>query len=138
MRRVTRNLLAGVAVVLVLLLALGAVPSLLKSGDPYYVSAASLGENATAGNDTAVDASELSDRTHPYTTTALANASANRTGYSAPYWKGPFGFKGAFTHSPFDEVGALRQRNANATVGDGVRLSVNGTLYRVGVTQSRP
>lgn len=158
MRTVTRNLLLGIGVVLVLLLALGAAPSLLRSGDPYYVSATPVGDadgvnvteadteataggsNETAANDsdtTAVNASQLSARTHPFTTEALANASANQSGYSDPYWEGPIGIKGAFTHSPFDELASLRQRNPNATDGEAVRLVDNGTLYRVGVTQNR-
>jgi len=135
MRGVTRSLLVGIAVVLVLLLALGAVPSLFKSGDPYHVNATPTEGDGEWNATTAVDASQLSDRTHPYTTTALTNASANRTGYSEPYWKGPFGLKGVFTHSPFDEVSSLRQRNPNATAGDRVRLSDNGTVYLVAVTQ---
>jgi len=39
MRPITRNLVVGLLVVTVLLLALGAAPSLLRSGDPYYVTA---------------------------------------------------------------------------------------------------
>jgi hypothetical protein len=144
MRTVTRNLLLGIGVVLVLLLALGAAPSLLRSGDPYYVSATPVGpteENVTSGpNATAVNASTLSERTHPFTTEALAEVdpATNATGYSEPYWRGPVGIKGAFTHSPFDELASLRQRNPGATDGESVRLALNGTLYRVGVTQERP
>jgi len=161
MRAVTRNLIIGIGVVLVLLLALGVLPSLLKSGDPYYVSATQLegnvsadsnatgssNGNATGGpnatvttgpNATAVNASALSAQTHPFTTAALADAGPNRTGYSGPYWKGPVGIKGAFTHSPFDELASMRQRTPNATDGEAVRVLDNGTLYRVGVTQDRP
>lgn len=144
MRTVTRNLLLGIGVVLVLLLALGAAPQLLRSGDPYYVSATVVGpvdenETVTSGpNATAVNGSTLSDRTHPFTTAALADAGSNRTGYSEPYWRGPIGIKGAFTHSPFDELASLRQRNPGATDGESVRLAHNGTLYRVGVTQEQP
>jgi len=153
MRAVTRNLLLGIGVVLVLLLALGALPSLLKSGDPYYVSATPIetvnGSNATVAgehnatvttgpNATAVNASQLSTQTHPFTTRALDDAGPNRTGYSEPYWKGPFGFKGAFTHSPSDELSSMRQRTPTAADGEAVRLLDNGTLYRVGVTQERP
>jgi len=147
MRTVTRNLVLGIAVVLVLLLALGALPSVLKSGDPYYVSATQIDENVSVGpnatvttgpNATAVNASALSTQTHPFTTSAVADAGPNRTGSSGPYWKGPLGVKGAFTHSPFDELASMRQRTPNATDGEAVRLVDNGTLYRVGVTQSRP
>jgi len=157
MRRVTRNLLLGIALVLVLLLALGAVPSLLRSGDPYYVSATPAGDAngtvttdvsrgdettdpanvTTRANASAINASGLSDRSFPFTTGALADAGSNRTGYSDPYWRGPAGFKESFTHSPFDELASLRQRAPNATDGDAVRFVANGTLYRAGVTQDR-
>lgn len=39
MRRVTRNLLVAIALIAVALLALGALPSYLGSGDPYYLTA---------------------------------------------------------------------------------------------------
>jgi hypothetical protein len=157
MRRVTRNLLLGIALVLVLLLALGAVPSLLRSGDPYYVSATPVGDangtvaaDVSRGDETAgpanvttrataavINASALSGRAFSFTTGALADAGANHTGYSDPYWRGPVGFKEPFTHSPFDELASLRQRAPNATDGDTVRLADNGTLYRAGVTQDQ-
>ncbi|MCU4800748.1 hypothetical protein OB920_10230 [Halobacteria archaeon HArc-gm2] len=152
MRRVTRNLVLAILAVLVVLLALGALPGLLKTGDPYYLTATPVGEygdqnasnatvanatvtNATVANGSAVDGANLSERAYPYTTAALANATGGEPGRSGPYWRGPVGFKEAFTHSPFDEVNALRGQHPNATVGEGVRVARNGTLYRVAVTQ---
>jgi hypothetical protein len=159
-RRVTRDLILGILAVLVVLLALGAVPGSLKSGDPYYLTATPVdaaenanGTGATALQDAAVDAATLSERSYPYTTVALANATADDPGRSGPYWRGPVGFKEAFTHSPFDEVNALRERHPNATVDEGVSVSEanegssrvqgsngvhvrrNGTLYRLAVTR---
>ncbi|MFC7018809.1 MULTISPECIES: hypothetical protein [Haloarcula] len=133
MRRVTRDLLVGLTVVLVLLLALGAVPSLLKSGDPFYVVATPVDDqssNVTAVNSTALDA-----QFYPFTATALSNATADEAGRSGPYWRGPVGLKGAFTHSPFDEHDALSQQYPAATDGEQVRVRHNGTLYHVAVTQ---
>ncbi|MFB6170448.1 MAG: hypothetical protein ABEJ06_04800 [Haloarculaceae archaeon] len=123
MRRVTRNLVVGILVV-VLLLALGALPSYLRSGDPYYVVAEQPG-----GSHPSVNASTYDHSHYPYTTAAI------RTGRSDPYWKGPVGFKEAFTHSPFDEFGALAQRNADAREGETVWVTQNGTLYRLTITQ---
>ncbi|WP_276270520.1 hypothetical protein [Haloarcula litorea] len=135
MRRVTRNFLLGVAVVLLALLALGALPSYLQSGDPYYLTATPAGNATAGGNASAVNASALADRRYPYTTGALGNASADASGRSAPYWRGPVGLKGAFTHSPFDELDALRQQYPDAVAGEGVRVRHDGTLYRLAVTQ---
>ncbi|WP_123536577.1 hypothetical protein [Halosimplex salinum] len=147
MRRVTRNAVLLILVVLVALLALGALPSLLASGDPYYVTADPVdsgdgGPNATAGGNAtvasngtvanasaAINGTALSERQYPYTTKAL------RDGASDPYQKGPWGLKEAFTHSPFDERDALAARNATAVSDDGVLVSYNGTLYRVAVGQ---
>jgi hypothetical protein len=125
MRRVTRNFLLGVLAVVVLLLALGALPGLLKSGAPYYASA----EVTTAA--AAVNATDLPERRYPYTSAAMANATPEADGRSAPYWRGPVGLKGAFTHSPFDELDALRARNPDATDGPAVFVRRDGTVYRV-------
>lgn len=166
MRPITRRVTLAILAVLVVLLALGALPSYLKSGEPYYLTAtpvdAELKENQSHSQ-SAINASELSPRRYEYTTGALAdaesknapgntsrNASGNVTGVSGPYWKGPVGFKEAFANSPFDELSALRQRNASAAVdddggdGDGekdgngnsVYVIQNGTLYRLAVTQT--
>lgn len=150
MRRVTRNAVLLLLAVLVALLALGALPGLLKSGDPYYLTADSVDASATnvtnnasattnvtgnasatsaTGNASAVNGTALSARQFPYTTEALRN------GTSEPYWRGPWGLKESFTHSPFDEVSALRARNPGATTGDGIFVRHNATLYRVGVGQ---
>jgi hypothetical protein len=135
MRPVTRNTLLGILAVVVLLLALGALPSLLKSGDPYYLTATPTDGNYSVENGTAVNASALSELRYPFTTAALGNATAESEGRSDPYWRGPVGLKGAFTHSPFDERDALVQQYDNATVGDGVVVRHNGTFYRLAVTQ---
>jgi hypothetical protein len=139
MRTVTRNFLLAMGVLAVLLLALGAVPSYLKSGDPYYLTAT---PTDAVGNDTAangsvdaVNASALSAQRYPYTTEALDNATANASGQSTPYWRGPVGLKGAFTHSPFDEYDALDQQFPDAVEGDTVLVRHDGTLYRLAVTQ---
>ncbi|WP_324665468.1 hypothetical protein [Haloarcula sediminis] len=153
MRRVTRNFLLAMGVLAVLLLALGALPGYLTSGDPYYMTATPVGEagNATAANATAgtatpartataasaraVDAANLSERRYPYTTEALENATADSAGRSSAYYRGPVGIKGAFTHSPFDERDALVQRYSGAADGDTVRVRSDGTVYRLAVTQ---
>ena len=162
MRTVTRNFLLVVGLVLVLLLALGALPGYLRSGDPYYMTATPVAEaeiataaggtggDATPGpttatpattsagpaNVTVVDASTLVERRYPYTTEALADATADSSGQSTPYYRGPIGIKGSFTHSPFDEAAALAQRYPAAVDGDAVRVRQGGTVYRLAVTQS--
>jgi hypothetical protein len=130
MRQITRRVTFALLVALALLLALGALPSYLQTGDPYYLTA-----TPADGNHTAVDASLLTTDRYPYASAALADAAPNRSGQSDAYYRGPFGFKGAFTHSPFDEVDAVRARNASAVDADGVFVRQNGTLYRLAVTQ---
>ncbi|MCT9095466.1 hypothetical protein [Haloarchaeobius sp. HME9146] len=119
-----RYLLVLVGVV-VLLLALGALPSLLQSGDPYYVTATEVDTDHAA-----VEASNLSERRYEYVFGALDD------GRSSAYYKGPFGVKEAFSNSPFDEFSALRTWNAEAVEGDTVYVQRNGTIYRLGITQS--
>ncbi|MDS0219785.1 hypothetical protein NDI54_00265 [Haloarcula sp. S1AR25-5A] len=135
MRPVTRNTLLGIIAVVVLLLALGALPGFLKSGDPYYAVATPTDGEYSVENGTAVNWSTQSDRRFPYTSGALADASPSAAGQSDPYWRGPFGFKGAFTHSPFDERDALRQQYGGAVTDDGVVVRYNGTFYHVAVRQ---
>jgi hypothetical protein len=136
-RRITRNTILVILAVVVLLLALGALPSFLKSGDPYYVVA-----TADEAPDGTVNVSNLSARRYRFSTAAVsaAAASGNGTGRSDPYWRGPFGFKEGFSHSPFDEFDALTRDYPNATVtaanDTSVYLSRNGTSYRVTITQT--
>ena len=128
MRRVTRNLLLALLLAVALLLALGALPSYLATGDPYYLTATPTEENRSA-----INGSDLSADRYPYTMGALANASATDAGRSDPYRKGPIGIKGAFTHSPFDELDALAQRTPDG--GDGIHVRQNNTVYRLDTTQ---
>lgn len=131
MRPVTRNLVLGILAVVALLFALGALPSYLAAGDPYYVTATVVED----GDRPAVDVTNLSERRFPYVTEAI------ETGRSDAYYRGPVGLKGAFTHSPFDEFDALdqRARAANATAGavNGTTAYVtkDGTVYRLDLVQ---
>ena len=135
MRPVTRNAVVLILAVLLALLALGALPTFLASGDPYYLTAEPV-ENDSASDkpgainaSAAINGSALSERRFPYTTEALRN------GTSEAYQKGPWGLKETFAHSPFDERDALATRNGTAVTDDGVLVSNNGTLYRVAVRQ---
>jgi len=121
-RTVTRNTILAILVVIVLLLALGALPSLLRSGDPYYVTAETTDETGSS-----VNATNLSERQYPYVTGAVAD------GRSDAYYEGQFGLKEGFAHSPFDEFDAIGQRYANATAEDGdvVFVAENGARYRL-------
>jgi hypothetical protein len=127
MRPVTRNVVVAILVVVAGLLALGAVPSYLRSGAPYYVVV----EPVEPGP--AVNATDLSERRYPYLTGAVAAAERNGSdgeGRSDPYWEGPFGLKESFAHSPFDEFDAVGQRSPEATVDGTVFVARNGTRYR--------
>ncbi|WP_256297749.1 hypothetical protein [Haloarchaeobius salinus] len=118
-----RYLLLLVGLVLALL-ALGALPSLLASGDPYYVTATEVdSDHAT------VDVTNFSERQYPYLSAALED------GRSGSYYEGPVGIKGAFTHSPFDEFGALRTRSPDAVDDDVAFVQHNGTVYRLELTR---
>lgn len=135
MRQITRRVTLALLAAIVLLLALGALPGYLKSGDPYYMTA------TATDNRTAIPADSLSDNRYPYTAAALANATAaagdgtaNATGRSEPYWKGPVGLKGAFTHSPFDEFDALQRLDGDAVRDDGDRVLVTYEGDRYSVT----
>jgi hypothetical protein len=129
MRRVTRNVVVAILVVVAGLLALGAVPSYLRSGAPYYVVA----EPVEPGP--SVNATNLSERRYPYVTGAVAAAASGGDGRSEPYWEGPFGLKESFAHSPFDEFSALGQRNPDATADGAVFVSRNGTRYRAEIVR---
>lgn len=142
MRTRTRNFILAILAVLAVLLALGAVPGLLKSGDPYYMTVEPQGEfNATNGtlagtNQTALDAGTLSERRFPFTTAAVTAAGPNATGQSDPYWRGPTGLKEAFTHSVFDERESLARQNASAATDDGVYVHDGETVYLLTITQT--
>ncbi|QGN07610.1 hypothetical protein Hrd1104_10065 [Halorhabdus sp. CBA1104] len=129
MRRRTRIAALVVLGIVVFLLALGALPSLIKSGDPYYLTATPVEEHS------AVNVSDLDERRYPYTAAAMAAASEGESGRSDRYWKGYIGFKEAFTHSPFDEIDALRQRNPDANDGDAIYVRDGDRYYRVTITQ---
>ena len=127
MRPVTRNLFVAIAVIALALLALGALPSYLGSGDPYYLTAEPI-----ETDDPAANASGLSERRYPYLTAAIESDD----GRSEPYLMGPYGLKEWFTHTPFDEVDALIRRAPAAATDEGVRIERDGETYYVEVTQS--
>ncbi|KDS90603.1 hypothetical protein FK85_12320 [Halorubrum saccharovorum] len=126
MRRVTRNLLVAIALVAVALLALGALPSYLGSGDPYYLTAEPI-----ETNETAADVNNVTDRRYPFLTGALASDD----GRSDPYLADSYGVKEWFTHTPFDEVDALTRQVPEAATDDGVRVRRDGQVYYVEVIQ---
>jgi hypothetical protein len=127
--------------ILVSLLALGALPGMLKSGDPYFLTATAEGEwtgndsAALADGRTAMNATELSEQRYPYAMAALTNATGDAPGRSHPYWKGPIGLKETFTHSPFDELDGIRQRVPTAAASDGVYVHDGTTVYRLSITE---
>lgn len=131
MRRITRLFLAGIVVVALGLLALGALPGYLGSGDPYYLQATPV----PAADGPAVNGTDLSPRRYPYLVEAVDSPTNRSSGYRAGG-----GFKEAFTHSPFDEVDALITRQPNASVdgGDAVRVTVGDRTYLVSVVQPSP
>jgi hypothetical protein len=135
MRTRTRNLILAILGIVALLLALGALPGLLRSDDPYYVTATAADDGALPDDRIAVNSTTLPEGRYPYTTAALDGASPEIPGQSEPYWRGPVGVKETFTHSPFDELSALRQRNATAAIDDGVYVRDSERLYRLAVTR---
>ena len=133
MRPVTRNVVLVIVGLLVVLLALGALPGLIQTGDPYYVEAA-----ASSGTGPAVDGGDLSERRFPYSTTAVKAAAGADPGRSEPYYTGVVGFKEAFTHTPFAEFEEFEARNPPAVersgdspAGDVAYFRENGTRYRL-------
>ena len=121
MRSVTRNAVLLVGVVLVGLLALGALPSYLGSGDPYHLVLEDTDDDGIA-----VDVSDVSERRYPYLTSGLASDDLR----SDPYQKGPYGLKEHFTHTPFDEVSALAHRVPEAEATDGrIRIEIDDRRY---------
>lgn len=140
MRRVTRNAVLVVLGTLSLLLALGALPGYLQSGDPYYVEA-TVAE--TGGDGPAVNTSSLSPRRFPYTFSALDAAEAGASpARSDAYYQGPVGAKDTFSHSPFDEYAGLENRNSSAVdrtdgspVGDVAIVLHEGQRYRLEIVR---
>lgn len=127
MRPVMRTLLVAIAVVTVALLALGALPSYLGTGEPYHLTA-----EATTDEGAAINVTGVTERRYPYLTAAIEADD----GRSAGYRKGPFGIKEQFTHTPFDEVDALSQRSSEAVREDGrVLVSHEGERYYVEVSR---
>ncbi|SEH51622.1 hypothetical protein SAMN05192561_10430 [Halopenitus malekzadehii] len=125
MRRVTRNLLIAIGIVALALLALGALPSYLGTGEPYHLTV-----EPTDDEGPTVDVSNVTDRRYPY----LAGALASDDGRSPGYQEGPFGVKEHFTHTPFDELDALQRRNREAVREDGrVRVVHDGRRLYVDV-----
>ncbi len=110
---------------LLALLALGALPQYLGGGETYYMVA-----TETDGDHPAVNATEIDTRRYPYLSEAL------ETGRSEGYDTGPSDLKERFTHTPFDERGAVAQRNPDAVEGDTLYVERNGTLYRVEITEN--
>ncbi|WP_117594291.1 hypothetical protein [Haloprofundus halophilus] len=127
MRPITRRVLALVVLLAVGLLALGALPSYLGTGDPYYLTA-----EETDASGPAVNVTDFSGQRYPYLSTALAE------GRSEGYQKGPFGLKESFTHSPFDERDALTTQNPDAERDGRVLVEYDGTRYWVAVEQVQP
>lgn len=127
MRRVTRIVLGCILAGTVLLLALGALPSYLGSGAPHYLVATPVDDGP------ALDVADLPERRYPYLFGALEAAD----GWSDPYYRGPYGLKESFTHSPFDEFDALRgMAPANATQKDTVYVSYQDQRYRMEVVSN--
>jgi hypothetical protein len=123
-RRAKRITLLAIGLSLLALLALGAVPQYVGGGETYYMSASEIDEERPA-----VDASEIDSQRYPYMSEAL------ETGTSEGYETGPGEVKEWFTHTPFDERGAVAERNPDAVEGDTVYVERNGTLYRVEITR---
>jgi hypothetical protein len=128
-RQITRRVAAALGLLVVALLALGAVPSTLGAGESYHLVVTETDASGPAAN-----ATDLSERRYPYLTEALAAPDGRSSGYQ----RGRFGLKESFDHSPFDEVSALAAQNRDAVVetaaGDrAVRVSVDGRHYHVEV-----
>ena len=125
MRPITRRAILGFVVVVIALLALGALPSLLGSGEPYYLTA-----TPTDADGPAVNVTGLSERRYPYLTAAI------ESGRSDPYRRGPVGLKETFSHSPFDERQGLVTRNPDARLNGGVVVVDGDDRYLVEVSRA--
>ncbi|PSQ15008.1 hypothetical protein BRD02_07495 [Halobacteriales archaeon QS_8_69_73] len=135
MRPVTRNALLVITGLVVALLALGALPGLIRTGDPYYVEA------TVAAGGSAVAGENLSERRFPYSFGAVT-AADDAPGRSEPYYTGVVGFKEAFTHTPFAEfeefearTPAAVDRRGDSPTGDVAFLRVDGTRYRLEIVR---
>jgi len=126
MRRIMRNALLLTGFVVVALLAVGAVPSYLGSGDAYYLEVTPTDESGAA-----VNATEISERRFPYLTGALTAEDGRSEGYQRALG----GYKTWFAHSPFDEFDALQRLDREAVSDDGerVRVTYEGDRYNVAV-----
>lgn len=114
------------ALVMLGLLALGALPSYLGTGEPYHLTATETEESGPA-----VNVTDLPEHRYPYLTQAL------ETGRSEGYQTGQWGLKEQFTHTPYDELDALATRNPDARVGENaVLVEYEGQRYRVEVVQA--
>ena len=130
MRPLMRKVAVGLVIVAVALLALGAAPSYLGTGDPYHLTV-----EPTADDGPTVNVTDTSERRYPYLTGALAADD----GCSEGYQTGPYGIKEWFTHTPFDEVDELTQIVPDAETDDGrVRVEYEGERYYVAVVQESP
>ena len=126
MRRIMRNALLLTGFVLVALLAVGAVPSYLGSGESHYFEATATATDEPAP---AINATNISERRFPYLTAALTADNGRSDGYQRALG----GYKTWFAHSPFDEFEALQRRNGDAVSDDGERVFVmyEGDRYSV-------
>ncbi len=127
MRPITRRAIVGFALVCLALLALGALPSSLGAGEPYYLTA-----TPTDVGGEAVNVTDLSERRYPYLTSAIESSS----GRSDPYRRGGFGLKESFAHSPFDERDGLVARNPEARRDGGVLVEDGDDRYLVAVSRA--
>lgn len=127
-RQNTRRFVVVLALVALGLLALGALPSYLGTGEPAYLTATQTEAEASG---LAVNVTDLPDHRYPYLFEAL------ETGQSEGYQSGRWGLKEEFTHTPYDELDALATRNPDARLGgDAVLVEYEGQRYRIEVVQS--
>ena len=125
MRPITRNVVIAIVVVVAGLLALGAVPSYLRSGAPYYVVA----EPTDPGP--SVNATDLSERRYPYLTGAVSAAERNGSDGEV-HVAGSENVDHVAWHAPaFADaaVAATFQNEESAAVGT-LRRQAFGRLYR--------
>ncbi|WP_138004887.1 hypothetical protein [Halalkalirubrum salinum] len=129
MHRWTRYTLWAIGIIVVGLLALGALPGLTGSGPTYHLTV----ETTTDDGGEATNVTDVSERRYPY----LVSALEAEDGQSDGYQRGLGGLKDAFTHSPFDEFDSLTQQTPDAARDDGDRVLVehDGQYYLVSITE---